>query len=81
MNTKTTVEQVETNRIFGQRYFVICGSCYWCASVLHPSAIGACQSCQNKDVDAIPISSDEAYVLDYNRERGITLDFVPMRIK
>jgi uncharacterized CHY-type Zn-finger protein len=75
------MEQVGIRKASDQAHFVICGACYWCASVLHQNQVQACPTCQNRNIDAMPISSDEKYVIDYDEERGMTLDFVPRRNK
>ena len=73
------MEQVGISKVSDKAHFVICGACYWCASILSQNFVQACPTCQNRNIDAMPISSDEKYVIDYDAERGVTLDFVPRR--
>ncbi|MCI0559776.1 MAG: hypothetical protein MN733_14900 [Nitrososphaera sp.] len=80
MNIQTTTEQFGTREGVNNPYFVICGSCYWCASVLY-YGFEACPSCKNKNIDSMPISPDETYFIDHSTERGITLDFIPKKKK
>lgn len=61
------------------KYFLICKSCFWCASCLNRSnMISKCPVCANNVdglLDSTPISDKELYRIDCNRKRGITLEF------
>ena len=61
------------------RYFLICKSCFWCASCLNRNnMISKCPMCVNNAdglLDSTPISDKEVYRIDCNRKRGITLEF------
>jgi hypothetical protein len=61
------------------KYFLICKSCFWCASCLNRSnVISKCPVCANNVdglLDSTPISDKEVYRIDCNRKRGITLEF------
>jgi hypothetical protein len=69
------------------KYFLICKSCFWCASCLNRSnMISKCPVCvcaNNVDglLDSIPISDKELYRIDCNRKRGITLEFASIDSK
>jgi hypothetical protein len=59
-------------------HFLICGSCFWCAS--HFNNIGdmivKCPSCDsNNKVESIPVSYNEVYKLYYDPKRGVVLEF------
>jgi hypothetical protein len=57
--------------------FVICDSCFWCASTLADKAIiGKCPCCRADSVESIPIAAGEKYSFDYDIHGGITLEFV-----
>ena len=61
-------------------HFLICQSCFWCASRLNSiedEAISTskCPSCSNNRVESIPISYDEVYKFDYDPKRGVILKF------
>ena len=61
-------------------HFVICQSCFWCASRLNSiedEAISTskCPSCSNNRVESIPISYDEVYKFDYDPKHGVILKF------
>jgi hypothetical protein len=61
------------------KYFLICKSCFWCASFLNRSnMISKCPVCANNAdglLDSTPISDKEVYRIDCNRKCGITLEF------
>ena len=63
-----------------QPYFLICKSCFWCATCVSSFyKIEECPSC-NKDAttESIPLSSYEAYSFNYDNHRGVTLNFFQM---
>jgi hypothetical protein len=62
-------------------YFVICNSCYWCASYFGidnmKSSLQAlrCHLCNSYNTELIPISSNESFRIDYNITRGMQMEF------
>jgi hypothetical protein len=66
---------------FHQRNFLICRSCFWCASYINKmgSVLEACPSCKDVKIESMPISFDETYRLDYDTKRGVTLEFARTR--
>jgi hypothetical protein len=60
------------------RAFLLCKSCFWCASILHDDVrpFRTCLICMNYDLEFMPISTDETYKFDYGRRRGVTLEFI-----
>ena len=69
----------KSNYDSNSKYFLICKSCFWCASYLNMSnMISKCPVCANNAdglLDSTPISDKELYRIDRNRKRGITLEF------
>jgi len=59
------------------RAFLICKSCFWCASILYEDVqpFRACPSCMNYELEFMPISTDETYKFDYDKRHGVTLEF------
>jgi len=55
----------------GRTHFVICGSCYWCASDLSGARIAKCPACYNP-VESIPIAPREKYRFELD---DMILDF------
>ena len=60
-------------------HFLLCGSCFWCASQSNNcntrDMITECPSCNDTRVESLPISHDEVYRFGYNPKRGVTLEF------
>jgi hypothetical protein len=51
-----TVERNGIKSTFEQPYFLLCGSCYWCASYLNlRGRVETCPSCMNGKVESMPI--------------------------
>lgn len=91
-NTFALDSQVKTNHnnipttslakgsYYGYACFVICGSCFWCASDLSGgSRIQRCLACNapGDKVESIPLAPKEKYIFDFDAKRGIVLDFAP----
>jgi hypothetical protein len=69
-------------RISSHVYFVICNSCYWCASYfgiddLSPSSspVLDCHVCNSHNTELIPISTDESFKIEHSLTRGMELEF------
>jgi hypothetical protein len=62
-------------------YFVICNSCYWCASYFTIDDLGTssqvlrCHLCNSHNTELIPISSNESFRINYNMTRGMEMEF------
>jgi hypothetical protein len=62
-------------------YFVICNSCYWCASYFgiddleSLSQVLRCHLCNSCNTELIPISSSESFKINYNVTRGMEMEF------
>jgi hypothetical protein len=62
-------------------YFVICNSCYWCASYFSiddlesSSKVLSCHVCNSHNTDQIPISSNEWFRINYDVTRGMEIEF------
>ena len=50
----TTSTQTEEKK--DCKYFVICESCFWCASCFEQSSIEVCASCEEGKIESIPLS-------------------------
>jgi hypothetical protein len=57
--------------------FVICESCFWCASIFGGALVGKCPCCKSSMLEFIPIAARESYTFDYSAKRGVMLDFAP----
>ena len=60
--------------------FLLCPSCFWCASYFNYSKVATrCPTCCRDNVESIPISIDELYTYSHDRNRGVTLEFSKKR--
>jgi hypothetical protein len=66
---------------FSERNFLICNSCFWCASSLNNmhNFVDICPSCKDDKVESMPISFDETYKFNYDSDRGVILEFGKIR--
>ena len=64
------------NRISNEIYFLLCQSCFWCASHFNYSEIVTrCPTCDSNNIESLPISNREFYTFSHDRNRGVTLEF------
>lgn len=70
--TETAKPQVKQQK----RLFVICDDCYWCASALSQRYFDpvTCPQC-HRPLSLLHISNDETYRYNYDKTRGVELDF------
>jgi hypothetical protein len=79
---------IENNKILqpiDKIYFVICNSCYWCASYFGiddlESVSGSslhvldCPICNSRNTELMPISNDESFRIEYSLTRGMEMEF------
>jgi hypothetical protein len=59
-----------------KRHFVICNSCFWCASLYSDSRTIKCPTCNSYgNLESIPISTNESFKFNYHLRTGIVLEF------
>jgi hypothetical protein len=60
-----------------QIHFLLCNTCYWCASDIdvRKPMITQCPSCNSVEIESMPISDKELYKFDYHPKRGVILEF------
>ena len=61
---------------------VLCDTCYWCATYFDKTRIAAdniCPHCgaNNNELTSFPIASNESFIFNYNKKRGIEFEFRP----
>ena len=63
--------------LFKNKIFMLCGSCFWSASCLVEIGYGQFKRCPqcNETIDHLPICSNEAFLLNYDSNTGISLEF------
>lgn len=59
--------------------FVMCHSCFWCASFLQGRSFQACPLCGGTALDSIPISERETYRLKISHNCNVEIDFYSRR--
>ena len=64
--------------------FILCDTCYWCATYVDKTRIpgeNRCPQCNanNNELTSFPIMSNESFTFDYNNKRGLELEFMPRR--
>ena len=72
-------------RISEETYFLLCRTCFWCASYISPQihnritkqVITKCPSCIGGDIESLPIAKNEEYRFGYDTKRGVTMEFLP----
>jgi hypothetical protein len=86
--TELPSNTIENNTILqpiDKVYFVICNSCYWCASYfeiddlesLHGSSshVLDCPICNSHNTELMPIATDESFRIECSLTRGMELEF------
>jgi hypothetical protein len=78
-NVKNHSDDTQKGGYYGYACFVICGSCFWCASDLSGgSRTTKCHGCDAIDkIESIPLAPKEKYFVELDPQHGITLDFAP----
>jgi hypothetical protein len=70
MNNSETQSTVSLPRLF-----LMCESCFWCASALRHIELVQCPLCNKETLSSLPLSKDEKYSYSYNEKRGVELAF------
>jgi hypothetical protein len=60
--------------------FVLCNTCYWCASYFDKTRIpgdNTCPKCtaNNNELTSFPIASNESFTFDNNDKGGVELEY------
>jgi hypothetical protein len=79
-NEKTSSSPI--TRISKKIDFLLCNSCFWCASYLNlriSFGVIECPSCKENTVERMSLSANDVYLFDYNRVTGVILEFANMR--
>ena len=82
---KAKLENNEILQSIDKIYFVICNSCYWCASYFRiddleslqgsSSDVLDCPICNSHNTELMPISTDESFRIKYSLTRGMEMEF------
>jgi hypothetical protein len=76
-NNTIAIDNNNSNIYTGaRRHFLICNSCFWCASLCSDSRTVKCPTCNSySNLESIPISKNESFKFDYHSKTGIVLEF------
>ena len=79
--SSNTIEDNELVPPMDKIYFVICNSCYWCASYFgindleslpgSSSFVLDCPICNSHNTELMPIATDESFRIEYSLTRGM----------
>ena len=72
------IDNYNSNRYaIARRHFVICNSCFWCASLYSDlRRIIKCPLCNSyTNLESIPISENESFKFNHDSGKGIELEF------
>jgi hypothetical protein len=68
-------QQIGTVRRFHDAEFLICKSCFWCASILSFNTYYLrCPACKNMKLESTPLSEGEAYSINTENE-NLSIEF------
>ena len=83
--SSNAIEDNEMLRPIDKIYFVICNSCYWCATYFgidnleslsgSSSHVLNCPICNSHNTELMPIATDESFRMEYSLTRGMELEF------
>jgi hypothetical protein len=70
----SSILDIKANKRTSPISFVICNSCYWCATYFGIDASSSsllCHGCNSHDTELLPISTDESFRIEYDPIRSI----------
>ena len=83
--SSNTIEDNEILQPIDKIYFVICNSCYWCASYFgvddleslsgSSSHVLDCPICNSNNTELMPIATDESFRIEYSLTNGMETEF------
>lgn len=83
--SSNTLENNEILQPNDKIYFVICNSCYWCATYFgiddleslsgSSSHVLNCPICNSHNTELMPIGTDESFRIEYSLTRGMEIEF------
>jgi len=60
---------------YNNRYFALCQSCNWAATIFARIENYECPYCPGKNVELIPLNLDEKYVYSLESDKGLEIKF------
>jgi len=67
------LEFEEERDYYNQRNFLMCNSCFWCASFVNSRyrSFSECPACMDSELESMPISLNERYTFDHDPQQGL----------
>jgi hypothetical protein len=78
---QSTIQTKNENELTSRKYFMICQTCFWCASYIDimddtdALPYKACPTCNHTAIELLALSNDEHYRFEYTTKRGVILEF------
>ena len=66
------------NQQSNTNHFLLCGSCFWCASALNLGGLNRvikCPTCKDAFIKSMPLLGNGVTKLGYNKKRGFAPEF------
>jgi hypothetical protein len=83
--SSNTIEDNKSLQPIDKIHFVICNSCYWCASYFGINDLGSLSGssshvldrhvCNSHNTELMPIATDESFRIDYSLTNGMEMEF------
>jgi hypothetical protein len=76
-NNTAAIDNNNSNIYTGaNRHFVMCNTCFWCASLHSDSRTVKCSLCNSySNLESISLSKHESFKFNYHSRTGIILEF------
>jgi hypothetical protein len=76
IGTSNSMRQMNVKKLVTQVQFLLCPSCFWCASYIglqsnkNSKILIHCIVCKNDKIESLPISINKSYRFDYSKSYG-----------
>jgi hypothetical protein len=77
---QSTIQTNKENKLTSRKYFMICQTCFWCASYIdimddmNALHYKTCPTCNHTAIELLPLSNGEHYRFEYTATRGVILE-------
>jgi predicted Zn-ribbon and HTH transcriptional regulator len=81
-NNKISLKN-QRKRSIEQKSFMLCASCFWCASsylnAYKSNIASKCPNCQKSTIELLPICENEIYASDYDSKKAFNYNLLASR--
>jgi hypothetical protein len=81
-DSDVAIDKMRDQYLSSLSIFILCDSCYWCATYLDKTRIptdNICSRCgannDNSELTSFPVMFNESFTFDHNGKRGVELEF------